>query len=173
MSLENQAADVIVIGAGLAGLSAALHLAERGLRPLALEADPKYCGGRLKGGPDVEVNHAGQAWRFGAEHGVHGIWSPYRNLQAMLARHGLRPMFVPAQEENWIYKYKSGHVRTAAVGSTLRNSWLPAPFHYLALFFRPRFLAMLDIRDIVSLIEVWYSLVLSIGIDQAGAGISR
>ena len=39
--------DTIIIGGGIAGLSAALHLSERGLHPLALEADPQYLGGRL------------------------------------------------------------------------------------------------------------------------------
>lgn len=162
--IDHQQSDVIVIGAGLAGLSASLHLAERGLRPLVLEADPKYCGGRVAGGDVVELEHGGQTWRFRGEHGVHGIWSPYRNLQAVLARHNLRPTFVPAQDETWIYK-QHGRVKMAAVGRALRNSWMPAPLHYLALFLRPRFLAMLDWRDIFALIEVWYSLVFSIGVD--------
>lgn len=157
--------DVIIIGGGVAGLTAALHLAERGLQPLLLEAHPHYLGGRLAGGDTVEFEHAGQTWRFRGEHGVHGIWSPYRNLQAMLARHNLRPMLVPAQDENWIYRYPGGVVKKAAVGRALRNSWLPAPFHYLALFLRPRFLAMLDWRDFFALIEVWYSLVLALGVD--------
>ncbi len=43
--------DVIIIGGGIAGLTAALHLAERGLKPLILEADERV-GGRSfwKGG---------------------------------------------------------------------------------------------------------------------------
>ena len=64
--------DVIIIGGGVAGLSAALHLAERGLRPLVLEADEEYLGGRLAGGETVEV----QGTDFRLEHGMHGIWSP-------------------------------------------------------------------------------------------------
>jgi uncharacterized protein with NAD-binding domain and iron-sulfur cluster len=76
-------------------MSAALHLAERGLKPLILEADASYVGGRLAGAGEVDVN----GWKFRLEHGVHGIWSPYRNLQAMLARHNLRPVLVPAQKE--------------------------------------------------------------------------
>jgi isorenieratene synthase len=162
---DAQSHDVIIIGAGLAGLSAALHLTERGLHPLVLEADPKYCGGRVAGGDVVEFEHHGHTWRFRGEHGVHGIWSPYRNLQAMLTRHNLRPTFVPAQEENWIYKRPNGRLTQVAVGHALRHSWFPAPLHYLALFLRPRFLAAIDIRDVVSLIEVWYSLVLSLGVD--------
>jgi len=47
--------DVIIIGGGIAGLSAGLHLAERGLHPLILEADEKFIGGRLAGSETVQV----------------------------------------------------------------------------------------------------------------------
>lgn len=152
--------DSIIIGGGIAGLSAALHLAERGLRPLILEADPEVLGGRLAGGKTVSVD----GYEFRLEHGVHGIWSQYRNFQAMLARHHLRPVFVPAEEENWIYR-RHNIVNQAKVGSAIRRSFLPAPFHYLALFLRPRFLWMLDIRDWLSLPLTWAGLVMGIGID--------
>ena len=165
MTTTETSYDTLIIGGGLAGLSAALHLAERGLKPLVLEADPKYCGGRIAGGDTIEFQQNGQAWRFRLEHGVHGIWSPYRNLQAMLARHNLRPVFVPAREEAWIYKRPNGRVTRVAAGSSIRRSWFPAPLHYLALFLRPRFLAALDIRDGLTLLEVWYGLVLALGVD--------
>jgi isorenieratene synthase len=152
--------DIVVIGGGIAGLSAAVHLAERGLRPLVLEADPQYLGGRLAGGETVEVN----GYRFRLEHGVHGIWSQYRNLQAMLARHNLRPVFVPAEEETWIYR-SGGFLGHADVGSAIRHSPFPPPLHYMALFLRPSFLWMLDIRDWVSLVRTWAGLVMAIGID--------
>lgn len=153
-------ADVIVIGGGIAGLSAALHLAECGLKPVILEADEKLIGGRLAGGETIQIgDHS-----FRLEHGVHGIWSQYRNLQAMLARHQLRPAFVPAQEENWIYK-TGKFVGIAAVGSAIRRSLLPPPLHYLQLLLRGKFLWMLDIRDWASLFSVWAGLVMAVGID--------
>jgi isorenieratene synthase len=152
--------DVIIIGGGIAGLSAALHLAERGLKPLILEADEKFIGGRLAGGETVTIGEHS----FRLEHGVHGIWSQYRNLQAMLARHNLRPVFVPAQEENWIYKDGS-FMSTAPVGSAIRRSFIPAPLHYLQLFLRGRFLWMLDIRDWASLFSVWGGLSMAVGVD--------
>ena len=155
--------DVIIIGGGVAGLSAALHLAERGLHPLVLEADEQFLGGRLAGGETIKV--AGTTFRL--EHGMHGIWSPYRNLQAMLARHNLRPVFVPAREEAWIFRHGRS-ISKAPVGSAIRNSWIPAPFHYLQLFFRPRFLAMLDLRDWILLPLVWSGLITAVGVDPYG-----
>jgi len=156
--------DTIIIGGGLAGLTAALHLAERGRRPLVLEADPVHVGGRLKARPDVTFEHAGQLWRFGSEHGVHGVWSPYRNLQAMLARHHIRPVLVPAQEEAWVLAH-GRRVRHADIGSAIRNSWIPAPFHYLGMFARPRFWTMMSVRNFVSLFRVLPTLLAALSID--------
>jgi heterodisulfide reductase subunit A-like polyferredoxin len=51
--MDNQ--DAIIIGGGVAGLTAALHLAERGLKPLILEASARI-GGRLSGKDDILVN---------------------------------------------------------------------------------------------------------------------
>ena len=65
----------------------------------------------------------------------------------MLARHNLRPVFVPAQEEEWIFRH-GRTVSKAPVGSAIRSSWIPAPFHYLNLFFSLRFLAMLDLAGL-------------------------
>ncbi len=152
--------QVLIIGGGVAGLSAALHLAERGLHPLILEADEKFIGGRLAGGETIEIGD----YTFRLEHGVHGIWSQYRNLQAMLARHNLRPVFVPAQEETWIYRDGS-FMGMAPVGSALRRTIIPPPFHYLQLFLRGKFLWMLDLRDWLSIFSVWSGLIMAVGID--------
>ena len=154
---------IIVIGGGVAGLSTALHLAERGLKPLILEADEKFIGGRLAGGETIQVGRHS----FRLEHGMHGIWSQYRNLQAMLARHNLRPVFVPAQEETWIYK-RGPLVRMTPVGSLIRRSFIPPPFHYLRLFLSLRFILMLDPRDWESLFNVWAGLIMAVGIDPFG-----
>ena len=151
--------NAIIIGGGVAGLTAALHLAERGLRPLILEADERV-GGRFSGKDDILVN--GRC--FPNEHGVHGIWSSYVNLKAVLRRYGVIDNLLPAHEEQWIYR-TGNFIGRAPIGSLIRNSKLPAPLHYIQLFIHPRFLWMLSIHDWASIFRVWSTLLMSIGID--------
>jgi isorenieratene synthase len=82
----------------------------------------------------------------------------------MLGRHAILPQLIPANEEQWIYR--SGNtIRRAPIGSVIRNSKIPAPFHYIQLFLLPQFLFMLDLRDWASLFNVWSTLVMALGID--------
>lgn len=157
--MTKQKYDAIIVGSGIAGLTAALHLAERGLKPLILEADERV-GGRLSGKDKIQI----QGRSFPLEHGVHGVWSSYVNLRHMLTRHDIVKNFTPAKDEQWIY-LGGNHVRRANIGSVIRNSLVPAPFHYIQLFLLPQFLFMLDLRDWLSIFHVWSVLVMAIGID--------
>jgi len=140
-------------------MTAALHLAERGLKPIILEADERV-GGRLSGREEIIVN--GRS--FPNEHGVHGIWSSYVNLKSMLKRYEFLPQLIPAREEQCIFR-SGNFIGRAPIGSVIRNSVIPAPFHYIQLFFLPQFLWMLDIRDWASLMNIWSTLVMAIGVD--------
>ena len=140
-------------------MTSALHLAERGLKPLILEADERV-GGRFSGREEIIVDD----WHFPNEHGVHGVWSSYVNFKSMLTRHGILPKLTPAKEEQWIYR-AGNFIGRAPIGSVIRNSVIPAPFHYIQLFLHPQFLWMLDIRDWASLMNVWSTLVMAIGVD--------
>ncbi|HZY46073.1 MAG TPA: FAD-dependent oxidoreductase [Anaerolineae bacterium] len=163
--------NVIIIGGGLAGLSAALHLAERGLQPIVLEADPDRAGGRVSGGQAVELTQADQLWCFPAEHGIHGFWSQYHNLRGMLNRHHILPQFVAAKQEEWIIAHGS-RIKRAEAGSHIRGSWVPAPFHYLNLLIRPSFLRILDIFDWFALPFVLAKLLVALSIDPLREGKS-
>src|SRR6185503_20603859 len=71
--------EAIVIGAGLAGLSAAFELAEKGLRVLVLEADPQV-GGRTSN------------WRangMDVESGIHKFVGFYKEFPRLLERAGI------------------------------------------------------------------------------------
>ena len=138
MSSSGAAQDrvpVVVIGAGLAGLSAALHLAERGVLPIVLEADQLWPGGRLSGGdPDV-FQHRGRDWKFPNEHGVHAVWGGYANLRALLERF-TDTRLIPSPGEEWINRW-GREVRRIEAGNAVRSRWIPAPFHYLNLLLHP------------------------------------
>jgi carotenoid phi-ring synthase / carotenoid chi-ring synthase len=154
---------VIVIGAGLAGLTAALLLAERGPAPLLLEAAPR-CGGRFAGLPPITLTQDNQTWSFTAEHGIHGLWGQYHNLRSLLQRHDIMPDLVSARREEWLHS-NSGRIQRTEAGSSVRRSPIPAPLHYLALLVRPQFLAMLTWHDLIGLPRVVGSLYLALAYD--------
>jgi hypothetical protein len=155
----------------MAGIVAALHLAERGLRPIVLEADPRTAGGRLAGGADVTLTVGGRTFVFPGEHGIHAIWGQYRNVKALLRRTGLFDSLLPAHQQEWIYGH-NGRVRYAELGSAVIQSRIPAPLHYLPMFLRPRFLAMLGPRDYLYLPAVAATVFLAVGTDPIQEGLA-
>lgn len=160
----SQTPEVVVIGAGLAGLTAAAHLTERGVPVLVLEADSLCAGGRLWGGALAGGAVSLNGFAFYPEHGLHGFWNNYHNLRATLNRFGIAPDIALAEEEEWIHG-EAGRVRRVEIGSVIRGAGLPAPLHYLELLTKPGLLAMLGPREWLSLFSVWGSLLLAVALD--------
>jgi carotenoid phi-ring synthase / carotenoid chi-ring synthase len=166
MSSNSTSSDrfpVVVIGAGLAGLSAAVHLAERGIAPLVLEADTLYAGGRLQGGAPETFTYGGRMWSFDSEHGMHALWGDYDNMRTMMKRFGLADPPVSA-DETWIHRWGE-KVKRAEAGAAVRTTWLPAPFHYLQLLLSPRFWSAITPMDLLSLPGFLVSILMTVGID--------
>ncbi|MDQ3035174.1 MAG: NAD(P)/FAD-dependent oxidoreductase [Myxococcota bacterium] len=69
--------DVIIVGAGPAGLTAALLLAEKGWHPIVLEADPRYVGGISR-----TVEHEGYHFDIGG----HRFFSKAREVEEFWSR---------------------------------------------------------------------------------------
>jgi carotenoid phi-ring synthase / carotenoid chi-ring synthase len=163
MIAQTQAFPVVIVGGGLAGLTAAVHLAERGIPPLVLEADSTYAGGRLQGGAPNSFEHQGRHWSFASEHGMHALWGNYDNMRTMLAR--LAPLtFRPSEGEDWLYR-RGREIRRAEAGSAVRLTAWPAPIHYLQLLFLPRFWAGISFLDIGAAPGFLVSLLLTLGVD--------
>jgi len=105
--LETSArADVCVIGAGYAGLSTALHLAERGVRAIVLEArEPGYGGSGRNGGqviPGLKYEPDELEAMFGPERGPRLVEFAGRTADVvfdLIARHR---MDVPHVRNGWI-----------------------------------------------------------------------
>ena len=154
---------VVVIGAGLAGLSAAVHLAARDVPPLLLELDTEWPGGCLAGGPANTFEHGDRSWTFPTEHGAHALWGGYDNMHAMLSRF-LDLELRASEGEEWINRWGS-EVRYVEAGTAVRRSWLPAPLHYLQLLLRPRFWQTVTPLDILSIPGFINSLLLTTGFD--------
>lgn len=166
--------EILVLGAGVAGLTAAVHLAERGLPVRVLEADSLYAGGRLWGGVpgglhaapygQTTITLGGHTQTFQPEHGIHGLWWNYQNLRTTLERFGVAPGITPAREQAWIHA-EGERVQWSEVGRLIGYASLPSPLNYLELFGSHRFLAMLGLRDWLALPWVWRSLLLCIALN--------
>ncbi|MBI5959746.1 MAG: NAD(P)-binding protein, partial [Chloroflexi bacterium] len=161
---------VVVIGAGLAGLSAAIHLAERDVPPLVLEADTEWPGGRLSGGAANTFEHNGKTWSFNSEHGAHALWGGYDNMRAMFERFLDLELHLSEGEE-WINRWGK-EVRYFEAGTVTRRSWLPAPFHYLQLLLHLGFWSTITPLDFLSLPAFFSSVITTTGFDPIQEGIS-
>ncbi|NTU90837.1 MAG: FAD-dependent oxidoreductase [Chlorobiaceae bacterium] len=81
----------VVVGGGLAGISAALELARRNFEVTLVEASPSL-GGKLTG---WNIDALGET--FPVEHGFHGFFDQYYNLNEMFASAGVGDeMFSPS-----------------------------------------------------------------------------
>jgi isorenieratene synthase len=80
---------VIVIGGGLAGLSATLHLGERGVPVMLAEAHPRFMGGRTRARAPYRFDLAGTTHEHSLDHGQHCMWFQYYNMRALLRRLGI------------------------------------------------------------------------------------
>jgi isorenieratene synthase len=165
----NDRFPVVVVGGGIAGLTAALHLAERGIEPLVLEADNEWIGGRLAGGdPDTFV-YEGREWSFPTEHGMHAIWGGYINMLSMIDRF-LDITLIESGGEEWINRW-ANRVRFVEAGSVVRRSWLPAPLHYIWLLLRPRFWDTINIFDFLALPGFVTSVLWTLSVDPIKEGV--
>src|SRR5688500_12103198 len=112
------APDVIVIGGGFAGLSAATMLAERGVRVLVLEARPTL-GGRAGAFVDPATGEQ-------VDNGQHVLVGGYVETQRFLRRIGT------ARDVFWQDALTVDIIDRAGVASRLACPSLPAPLHLLA-----------------------------------------
>jgi hydroxysqualene dehydroxylase len=117
MTSPARSPDVIVIGAGFAGLSAACVLAEQGARVLVLEARPQL-GGRATAFADRETGER-------VDNGQHVLFGCYRATFEFLRRIGAEQN-VSRQATLEIPCYDRAGIR-----STLKCPPLPAPLHLL------------------------------------------
>ncbi|MFH1463625.1 MAG: FAD-dependent oxidoreductase [Pseudomonadota bacterium] len=130
-----RSAQVVVVGGGIAGITAALHLAERGVAVTLLERNGQSYGGRVASYPDLDVEHLGQVWRLPMEHGVHGWWRQYRNFLALIERLGLSDRMIDAYDQTLVFRDQRDTYRTNVGRETqITPAW--EPFHHVQLLAR-------------------------------------
>jgi len=110
--------DVAVIGAGFAGLCAAVRLADAGRRVVVVEQAPRL-GGRASSFIDRESGER-------VDNGQHALFGCYRETYAFLARIGTRELAPLQPQLSLTMANDSGR------SATLTCPRLPAPWHLLA-----------------------------------------
>jgi isorenieratene synthase len=138
---------VVVVGGGIAGLTAALALAERGVRVTVLEREERL-GGRVRAWP-VDVPGAAGAQM---SRGFHAFFRQYYNLRAVLRRTDptlsrLRPL-----DDYPLVRDGGGHDSFAKIPRT--PPWNLAAFVARSPSFDLRGLAAVDVEAALGLLDV-------------------
>lgn len=128
--MESTRADVVVIGAGLAGLAAAVRLAEHGLRVVVLDEAPRL-GGRATSFTDRATGER-------VDNGQHVVFGCYRETYAFLRVIGAEST-VPLQQALTLPMIgPDGAIRPLACPA------LPPPWHLVAGVLRWRAIPLAD-----------------------------
>lgn len=125
---EGERFDAVVVGAGLAGMAAAVRLAEAGRRVCVIETR-KRVGGRAASFVDPRTGETID----NCQHVVMGCCASYMDL---LERLGTADQIEWTHEQRWVRE--GGAVDVVAPGL------LPAPAHYAGSFARAGFLGLRD-----------------------------
>ena len=138
-TLETSAAppEVIVVGAGIAGLSCATRLADAGLRVLVLESSD-VPGGRARSWADPQTG-------IDVDIGPHVLLNKYPNMLALLKRLGTEDQICWQTEELLTVLDKGKRLRFKVGG-------LPAPLHYARN--QPQVLRTVPLRHLLSHIRL-------------------
>jgi hydroxysqualene dehydroxylase len=123
-----EAKDVVIIGAGFAGLSAGVALADKGFRVAVLERKPAL-GGRAYSFADSDTGDL-------VDNGQHVLMGCYRATLDFLARVGSRDKLVFHQDLE--IEMLDGPGKSA----TVRTAHLPGPLHMAAALMRYKHLSV-------------------------------
>jgi 15-cis-phytoene desaturase len=127
---SKHATDVVIIGAGLAGLACAVALSDRGLRVTVVERDARL-GGRAASWRDPATGDA-------VDLGPHVLHSEYRNMLALLDRLGTSRLI----------RWQADPVLTIASKPrpvSLRHRLLPPPFSLMSSMMKAPGLSTADL----------------------------
>jgi len=123
---------IVVVGAGLAGLTAAIHLAERGLDVVLCESHRDFLGGRTRARKPYRFRWKGEEHEQSFDHGQHCMWTQYWNMRSLLDRLGIFARAVrPCQTTRYLFD-DGDAVRRLAPFNVNPNHPQPTMFHFLS-----------------------------------------
>jgi nitrite reductase/ring-hydroxylating ferredoxin subunit len=141
---------VVVIGGGLAGMTAAYELAKQGYAPLLLER-----GGHFGGKVMSSVGYGGMP----IEHGVHGWWKGYGNFDDVLRElHGedwQRELFTGPYYSRFVARTADGRVVSMNRAPPLEGEPRVEPFaQALLAMVKERVLSWADLASVIRFVAI-------------------